>query len=806
MSRPDYSPQPLPVIFAVYNAALAWNGAARTPPSPAARGASGAKPAGPRSAPTTGPPEVQRRSVRAAAIAAAFAAAGALSCGASAPSPPAEAQWSAELRVAVSAAAAGLPPSQAGAADPGVINRMVLESSPYLRAHARQPIDWRPYGSEALREAQTTGRPIFLSVGYTTCHWCHVMSAEAYVDPEIAALLNAHTIPILVDRQERPEVDRLAMALLVGMTGRGGWPLHLLLSPDGAPLWGASYLPARPDPTRPNTPSLLEVLTEFSVSHADPARVAAGARLLRATEAALSPPASPAAPDLSTARPTALSAALRAASAPRRPGPRFPLSRAPGQLLRAAEASDGRADLALRAELSGWLDGALLDPVEGGFFRYTTDPEWQRPHYEKMLLDNVLMAELLLGALSLDPPVEGGPGAARALQMTLDWLLDHLRTPTGCFGAGLDADSPSPAGPVEGLRYTFTPASLGAALALNDVPEGILARQTGAADAPRPLLGALLRRPEAEAWRAALLAERRGRAQPPLDPAELLGANALAVQVLAQSAGALDEPRYLEAAARCAAQLQAASDTGDARARQRVGDRAGGEATLFDRAALQQAALALAAESGAPEALRWAQRESEATHRQLGLAEGGWSEPTARWSDGDPAPQRRLADAADGAEPVGLARMISAERALSAWTGDPAPRRRAERATEAIGGRVEAQPGRHTAALEAADRLEDDLLTVVVVEGTADAPGAAALWSARARSPARDAPALRIRPGADRAALPPWAADKGPAGPQSVAIVCLADRCLAPTADPEALRRSLQALRRAPDRWLVPAP
>ena len=337
-------------------------------------------------------------------------------------------------------------------------NRLAQESSPYLRQHAGNPVDWLPWGEEALRRARELDRPIFLSIGYAACHWCHVMAHESFEDSETAALLNREFVPIKVDREERPDIDSIYMDAVVAMTGQGGWPLSIFLTPDGHPFFGGTYFPPV---ARYRLPSFREVLQAIATAwRSDRPRVlAAGASLLDTLIAA--PRAAPIERPLDPALiPSALEALLRAYDWDHGGwggAPKFPQTPVLLLLLdRHRRAGDRMALDMARHALSAMAAGGIADQVGGGFHRYSVDARWTVPHFEKMLYDNALLARAYLHAWRATDE----PQFRDVAEATLGFLYRELRDPRGAFYSSLDADTEGG----EGVFYTWTPAEVAAAL------------------------------------------------------------------------------------------------------------------------------------------------------------------------------------------------------------------------------------------------------------------------------------------------------------------------------------------------------
>ncbi|MEZ3143493.1 thioredoxin domain-containing protein [Halobaculum sp. MBLA0143] len=353
-------------------------------------------------------------------------------------------------------------------------NRLAGEASPYLREHADNPVDWQPWDDEALATAREEEKPIFLSVGYAACHWCHVMEEESFEDETVAELLNDAFVPIKVDREERPDLDRIYQTVCRKVSGGGGWPLSAWLTPDGDPFYVGTYFPKR---AKGNRPGFLEICRNVADSWADPEQrremerrgeqwAATARQELESTGSSESTTGDASAPgtdadvvdgSLDDAVTTALRSADRDYGGFGSGGPKFPQPGRVDLLLRAADRADDPEPLRVATEaLDAMSEGGLFDHVGGGFHRYCTDREWVVPHFEKMLYDNASLARLYLDGHRLTDE----PRYAVVARETLAFLDRELSHPDGGFYASLDADT----GGQEGAFYVWDESSLTAAL------------------------------------------------------------------------------------------------------------------------------------------------------------------------------------------------------------------------------------------------------------------------------------------------------------------------------------------------------
>ena len=421
-------------------------------------------------------------------------------------------------------------------------NRLADETSPYLLQHRDNPVDWHPWGDEALARAREEDKPLLISIGYSACHWCHVMERESFEEPEVARLMNESFVCIKVDREERPDVDAIYMEACQAMTGSGGWPLNVFATPEQVPFYAGTYFPPEQRHGMPSWRMVLEAVAKAWREQRDQIR-AGGARIAqRLAGGALLEPSDA---DLDSSMLDAALERLADAYDPRHGGfggaPKFPPASAIEFLLRRGETH--MTSRTLRAMASG----GMYDQIGGGFARYSVDERWLVPHFEKMLYDNALLARAYLHA----EQVTGDPLFEQVCRETLDWALREMRAPEGGFFSALDADSEGE----EGRFYVWTVDELrevlgddadtairwfGAGERGNFEGRNILTRGE---DEPPPDLPHIRRR---------LYEARAQRVWPGLDDKRLLSWNALMVSALADAGAVLHEPAYLDAASACA--------------------------------------------------------------------------------------------------------------------------------------------------------------------------------------------------------------------------------------------------------------
>src|ERR687890_469714 len=418
-------------------------------------------------------------------------------------------------------------------------NALAHETSPYLRQHADNPVDWLPWGDEALRRARDEDKPLLVSIGYSACHWCHVMERECFEDPEIAALINDRFVCVKVDREERPDVDALYMEAVQAMTGRGGWPLNVFITPEQVPFSAATYSPPQPRQGMPSWPMVLGAVADAWQAKRDEIRAQGPVLAARLSGAALLKPA--AGPLDTTILDDAVAEArahFDAVNGGWGGAPKFPAASTIELLLRRGETS-----MALQT-LRSMASGGIFDQVGGGFARYTVDATWTVPHFEKMLYDNALLARAYLHGWQ----VSGDAVLRRTAEETLDWVLREMTGPEGGFYSALDADSEG----VEGKFYVWTVGELREVLG-SDADIALAwfgATERGNFEGAN-ILESRGAEPEPEVRdriRAALLAARDKRVRPGLDDKRLTAWNALMISALAETGAVLERADYLEAA------------------------------------------------------------------------------------------------------------------------------------------------------------------------------------------------------------------------------------------------------------------
>ncbi|GAB3716064.1 thioredoxin domain-containing protein [Amycolatopsis oliviviridis] len=545
-------------------------------------------------------------------------------------------------------------------------NRLKAATSPYLLQHAENPVDWWPWGEEALAEAKRRNVPILLSVGYAACHWCHVMAHESFEDEATATLMNANFVNIKVDREERPDIDSVYMAATQAMTGQGGWPMTCFLTPEGEPFHCGTYYPPSPRPGMPSFSQLLVAVAEAWGERPEELRSGAQQIIAHLTEKSGPLPESVVDGAALESAVASLGKEYDAESGGFGGAPKFPPTMALNFLLRHHERTG--SDLAsVEHTAEAMALGGLNDQLAGGFARYSVDARWEVPHFEKMLYDN----GLLLRFYAQFHGVTGHEYARRTVEETAEFLLRDLGTAEGGFAASLDADTDG----VEGLTYVWTPAQLAEVLGEEDgawAAELFQVSERGNFEHGASTLRLREPHPEDETRyervRGALLAARNGRPQPARDDKVIAAWNGLAIGALAKAGSRLDRPQWIEAATRAAAFLM---DTHFVDGRLRRTSRDGVVGTtagvLEDYSCLAEGLLELHQATGEP---RWL--ADAVTLLDLAVAHFGVPEsPGAYYDTADDAEVlvQRPSDPTDNASPSGASALANALLTASVLAG-----------------------------------------------------------------------------------------------------------------------------------------
>lgn len=612
------------------------------------------------------------------------------------------------------------------------MNRLAGEPSAYLRQHATNPVDWQPYDGAAFADAVARDVPIFLSVGYAACHWCHVMAGESFEDPATAGYLNQNFVSIKVDREERPDVDDAYMAATQALSGEGGWPMSVFLMPDGKAFYAGTYFPPRPGSGRPSFRQVLEAVTEawrerrdqvqetadsLADALAEPvwqvrasadqtagqsAHAPAAVELAKGAENNWREPAELAVAAMRRAEDPVHGGLGQAPKFPPTPGLEFLLRHAAGSTPTAAEAGG----LAGRT-LGAMVRSALFDRLGGGFARYSVTADWSEPHYEKMLYDNagllrVLVHWIRLAGESPQDTADGGPsaggpaplGAAEArdaVSATVGWLMAEMRLPGGAFASSLDADTVIDGVHHEGASYKWTVSDLTAAAgdptaAAAGAAGGELAAQVAGfmgigQGEGRPFHpGRALTVEELTQWeriKPALLAMRAGRVMPARDDKVVAVWNGMLMASLAEAAMVLDEPDWLAAAVELGEYLRSVHWDGTLHRVSHAGRARGIKGLLEDYAACANGCLGLYAATGDA---RWFEFAGELVQAMESgfIADGVVLNRGAGDGSDGAVPGSRTADPFDNATASGVAMMAEAFISWSAYTGSGRHRAMAE--------------------------------------------------------------------------------------------------------------------------------
>jgi uncharacterized protein YyaL (SSP411 family) len=679
-----------------------------------------------------------------------------------------------------------------------VPNRLAQEKSPYLLQHADNPVDWYPWGAEAFDRAKAEGKPIFLSIGYSTCHWCHVMEHESFENDGIAELINRDFIPIKVDREERPDVDDVYMTAVQTMTGSGGWPLSLFLTPEGRPFHGGTYYPPDDRYGRPGFPTLLAAISDAWKSRRAELESSAD-RLVDHLDLAARAPAG--GPSVGTAALEKVARALTADFDPRHGGfggaPKFPPAMRLELLIRFwIRTGEPKAREMVETTLTKMAAGGIYDHVGGGFHRYSTDARWLVPHFEKMLYDNALLAR----AYVLASRAFGNADFARVARETLDYLLAEMTPPEGGFFAAQDADSAGE----EGTFYVWDRESIEAAVGTEAA--SIVAARYGVTEAGnfehgQTVLSIVRTVPELavefgtskerveEVLRESRrrMYEARSRREPPATDTKLLTDwSALAISALALAARVLSEPRYEEAARRAADRiLSRCRVPGDLLHREK--DAAAGiPGFASDYAFLVEAMLDLYEATFDPRYFRAAVELADEMEERFADPRGGYFLA----ADGHDHLILRPRELFDGATPSSNSVAAMNLLRLSTFTGDPKYRSRTEAIFSAFAGYLDRVPAAFPRLLCALDYRQDEPREVVL-SGEVGREDFESLRAAVFGSRRLNRVVAYADAGETLATVAPLVASRGSGGGAATAWVCRNFACRQPTSDPAELAAAL---------------
>ncbi|MDX1664992.1 MAG: thioredoxin domain-containing protein [Candidatus Promineifilaceae bacterium] len=677
-------------------------------------------------------------------------------------------------------------------------NRLIDESSPYLLQHADNPVDWYPWSEEALERAQEEDKPILLSIGYAACHWCHVMEHESFEDPETAALMNRHFVNVKVDREERPDLDSIYMNAVVALTGQGGWPMTVFLTPEGHPFFGGTYFPKT---ARYGMPSFKQVLLSVAdawdkrrtelVESAGEISEHLGRRLnLQGQEGVLSP-------ELLKQALSAIHRSFDPAEGGFGQAPKFPQAMTLEFLLRVYHEQGDRMALHMAEQtLTKMAEGGIYDHLGGGFARYSTDDRWLVPHFEKMLYDNALLARVYLHAWQ----VTEDPLYRRVVEETLDWVLREMRHPQGGFYSSLDADSEGE----EGKFYVWQPEEIREAL---DDPEtarlfmnyyDVTAHGNWEGKSilhvSRPLeeVAAELGMDEVQAAerlaaaRDTLYERRAERVWPGLDDKVLTAWNGLMLAAFAEAGRVLERDDYTEAAVANARFLHSTlrTETGRLLRTWKEGAEAKYNAYLEDYAYLADGLLALYQTVFNERWFGWAEELAEMMLAHfLDEEDGGFYDT----SDDHEALIQRPKDVQDNAVPSGNSMAVLVLLQLSLFTGRDLLWQVAERSVASMVGAMAQYPTGFAQWLNAASLIMGDPVEVAIA-GAPEREETAALLEVL---DAAYRPHLVVAAGIDGETVP-LLRDRRMVDGEPTAYVCRRFVCKRPVTTPQALAEQLE--------------
>jgi hypothetical protein len=586
-------------------------------------------------------------------------------------------------------------------------NALIHEVSPYLLQHCRNPVDWLPWGQRAFEKAQQENKPVFLSVGYASCHWCHVMAHESFENDSIAELLNEHFVPVKVDREQRPDVDHLFMFTTQMMTGQGGWPNSVWLTPQGKPWLAGTYFPPGDRHGRPGFRSILKKTAEMWAGRPDDvlgsasaiadrvAQVAGGQHIIDRSAKALTLEDLPAAIEALQSRFDRTHGGYGSA-------PKFPPCGPMELILRAVRVIEDRGPLTMVTRtLDAMAEGGIRDHLAGGFHRYSTDERWLLPHFEKMLYDNARLA----GVYAEAARVTGDDRYAAIAEETCDWVCRELADPSGGFRSALDADSERQEGAYYQWSHEEVMETLGDegelfARAYGIEPDGNVhdeatGQPTGLNVLHRVVSNEELAREEACAEadvelrlgsaREKLLARREQRVRPAVDDKVLTAWNGLMIDALARVGTQLNRDDLIEAARNAARQIREESTDPDGRVKRvyRRG-RSEGPAFLDDHAYLARGMLSLHAIDADAMWLSEAKRLAEAMLERYADGENAEAGFFISGDDADPLLFARVKDPGDSALPSANGVAVSVLAELASRTGQSAYLRAARNTLDAF--------------------------------------------------------------------------------------------------------------------------
>jgi uncharacterized protein YyaL (SSP411 family) len=677
-------------------------------------------------------------------------------------------------------------------------NRLANETSPYLLQHAHNPVDWYPWGPEALGKARELDRPIFLSIGYSACHWCHVMERESFENEDTAAQLNRDFVAIKVDREERPDLDDVYMAAVQALTGSGGWPMSVFLTPELEPFFGGTYFPPDDRHGMPAFPRVLDAVTDaYRNRRSDVATQ--GAQLARHLRESVAIPAGTHDPGVEVLEfaATRLGASFDAVHGGFGGAPKFPAPMTLEFLLRVWRRSHDEGVLAMVTRtLNRMADGGIHDQLGGGFARYSTDDRWLAPHFEKMLYDNAQLAHAYLEGYR----ATGNERYASVAVSTVDFMVRELGTDDGGLASALDADSEGE----EGRFYVWTAAEVGQVLTdagLEAKAVDALAAHWGVTPGGNweghTILTAAAAAPAAEvmeAGRTAMLAARERRVRPARDGKQLAAWNGMALRAIATVALVLGQERHADATRRLVAFVRANLLRDDDRVWRTARDgRAHTPGFAEDYANLADGLLSAHAALGEPEDLRLAVRLLDRLIADFWDEASGTLFDTADEHDRTVARPRSIVD---NATPSANAVAADVLLRLALLTGEADYDRRARSILRAVAPALDRQPSAFGRMLSAVDRSLSAPIDAVIAGDPADEATA----ELRRVVAGPYAPDLVIAAAPPDGSLPGWSLFDGkvPRDGRATAYVCRGYACEAPTTDPQEAAAQVERMTLSP--------
>jgi len=676
-------------------------------------------------------------------------------------------------------------------------NRLADSKSPYLLQHADNPVDWWEWGDGAFAEATRRDVPVLLSVGYAACHWCHVMAHESFEDDATAVFVNAHFVPVKVDREERPDVDAVYMDAVQSLTGHGGWPMTAFLTPAGRPFYAGTYFPPRPQHGMPSFRQVLEAVSRTWVERRGEVEDAAGRIAGQLGSDRLPPGEQPP----GTARLDAASRRLATEFDSEHAGfglaPKFPPSMVLEFLLRHHARTGNSQSLAMvEATCERMARGGMYDQLAGGFARYSVDRAWVVPHFEKMLYDNAL----LLRVYAHWWRATGSPLAERIVTETAGFLLRDLRTPQGGFASALDADTVVDGRSVEGATYVWTPTQLTDVLGSSDGEwaAGLLSvTPQGTFEHGSSTLQLRQDPADRDRWdkvRTVLLAARQARPQPSRDDKVVAAWNGLAIAALADVGALLERSEWVEAAVECAELLvRVHLDDRGRLARVSRNGRAGQHAgVLEDHADVAEGMLALSAATGDPVWLSFAEQLVDVVISHYARPEGGFFDTADDSIDRRLSVIKRPQDPTDNATPSGLSAAAGALLTFAAYTGSSVHREAAERALAVYDLLADQAPRFAGWGLAVAEALAAGPVEVAVVGPSSD-PATAALYRTALLGTSPGAAVVAGDPNDAASHAVPLLHGRLLVSGRPAAYVCRQFVCAAPTTEPAQLAAEIGA-------------